>query len=342
MSKNQHTTFKVATAKKSNRSRVIFSFILTFFLGFGFFSYVNAADSSSNNDSMGTACCNAIVNAINSLKSVVVADSVATLSLLNELVNSSYNFSSEITTASGSGYIQDQGLVALKTAGLTTGLTQNTLVRNSSQSKQLSSSLANLVPKQSSNNSSQSAANFSISSLLGTSSLTTQQDAAAKNLILFLSNQGNPVPLLDSKYDNSDNSSFQTYRNSLGAYTAIQSTAINSLYHLLETRTPQDGLGAFIGLAPNTQASPLQLQAYMANRALSAEWMSSIVQASPSDVQREILFSLSNLQHMMFMNYQQMEQLNASLAVQILQQQSGITRANLLQLRDTAMKSTSS
>jgi hypothetical protein len=185
---------------------------------------------------------------------------------------------------------------------------------------------------------------FSISSILDNFSL--QEDSPemqnARYYIQFLSGKNNPVmpptPNMNTDHAN-EKIPVQQYKAALGAFTAAQSVALNTLYKALAARTVQKDLGKTAGMDKN-DASPLEIQQHLAKQSFSDSWAEKVLtEATPADIQRQQLFLLASIQNLLFENRLQMEQINVNLAALILQAQQDATRKGLSAMRTQAIRS---
>jgi hypothetical protein len=121
---------------------------------------------------------------------------------------------------------------------------------------------------------------------------------------------------------------------------AIRSMSINILNQLIAERTPMPGLASAAGfneknlksLTPNEQeefkngksASPLQVEAYQANhRIQDPKWYQSVQNASPADVQRNILITLAEIEHQNYEAHLDRERILAALTASNLMSNMG-------------------
>ena len=85
-----------------------------------------------------------------------------------------------------------------------------------------------------------------------------------------------------------------------------------------------DGLGTAAGLAATQKASPLQVEAYQANhRIQDSKWYQSVQNASPADVQRNILIVLAEIEHQNYEAHLDRERLLAAITASNLQTNIG-------------------
>lgn len=154
-------------------------------------------------------------------------------------------------------------------------------------------------------------------------------------------------PRLVSQLVNSD--SYAEYQYKVRTLLAIRSILINSLNHLIAERTPMKGLGAAAGLAANTPASPLQVEAFRANRRaenlLTAQqkqlpkdqqpnWYTTVENASPATVQRETLIVLAEIEQQNYQAHLDRERILA--AITALGLQNNMTKTKHVTETDSA------
>ncbi len=175
-----------------------------------------------------------------------------------------------------------------------------------------------------------SADTYSIATLLQTPNITSgsTQWKQAQALIQLLGGNGVPEYQLDAATLKTNTNAVKAYQAAFGSYVAYQSVGMNALYGLLQERQATSGITLPGNASP---ASPLELDAYTANRRLSNTWLTNIVNtATPADAQKEMLILLAEMRYEMFANRMQLEQLNATMATLNLQ---------MLQVNKTQMNS---
>lgn len=112
---------------------------------------------------------------------------------------------------------------------------------------------------------------------------------------------------------------YQSYMMNIRNLLALRSMAVQALNQLIAERTPIAGLGKMAGLASDA-ASPLQVEAYMANhRIQDPNWYESVQKASPATLQRKTLVILAEIEHQNYEAQLQREQLLAQLAAMNIQ-----------------------
>ncbi len=159
---------------------------------------------------------------------------------------------------------------------------------------------------------------FSIDSIIGPVAYTSDQVLAAQSYIKFITQAYMPMgSSIDFKqlsgmspkgFENFQRISivYQTYQASVRSYMALSSISLSNFNSLIAERTVQTGLGASAGLTapssdgslqPVADASPLQVENFVANRRISSvPWYQSMAAASPATVQRETLFVLAEIE----------------------------------------------
>jgi hypothetical protein len=182
----------------------------------------------------------------------------------------------------------------------------------------------------------QNSTSFDMNSLLTPLQYDTQGQQNALNFITLVSGQGNPLSVIDfSNVPNPqsalNNSKIANYLATLRTYTAQQATGLSTLYHQYAERLPSTDLGALANeLPPPNPAttlsglpanpSALQIREYLATRRVrDNNWYTSMSVASPIEVQRQTLYLLAEMRAEMFHQDMEMERLNTSLAVLVLQ-----------------------
>ncbi|MBI5447524.1 MAG: hypothetical protein HY939_02200 [Gammaproteobacteria bacterium] len=132
---------------------------------------------------------------------------------------------------------------------------------------------------------------------------------------------GSLVPNLTTEKDKKaayGDPSFQAYLANLRAYEASQSMAMNNLQFLISQRTPVAGLGLKEAGLPQENVSPLKLDETLSKMRINAEWYTNMASASPSAVQREMLFLLAEIRYELFqMRLENQRLLAAQTALQI-------------------------
>jgi hypothetical protein len=192
-----------------------------------------------------------------------------------------------------------------------------------------------------------------IGTLLNPLTYSKDQTKEAQNFITWSSGLGNPVRTIDfsrllkvkdpggvlytpetiSKYLlNKPN--VVNYLVALRTYVAELSVGLSNLYHIYEERLPIDdatALGKQLAAA-GTPANPSELKAltlptsvaqvqqYLATRRVAdGQWYAQMLQATPIELQRQMLFLLAEMQAQQFRTNMELERLNATLSVMELQ-----------------------
>lgn len=198
--------------------------------------------------------------------------------------------------------------------------------------------------------------NFDFASLITPAGYSQTQESGAKlfvryaaqstqNLTSGLTNltklDGNPALLIALKKD----PIYQQFTLTMRTLLAIRSISINSLNQLVAERIPMPGLAAAAGfntkdkatltsdeqteLKANT-ASALQVQAYQANhRVQDPKWYNSVQNASPADVQRNILIVLAEIEQQNYEAHLDREHLLAAITASNLQGSMGAISGTL-------------
>src|SRR3990167_643195 len=155
---------------------------------------------------------------------------------------------------------------------------------------------------------------FNFATIVTPMAYTPEQLKAANQFLLFAARStesllggvnfadlyGKPEALFKLK----QNPDYQHFVLMIRNFLSIRSISINLLNQLIAERTPVKGLGAAAGLSADKSASPLEVEAYRANHRLEdPRWYSSIENASPATVQREMLILLAEIEHQNFQAY---------------------------------------
>ncbi len=135
---------------------------------------------------------------------------------------------------------------------------------------------------------------------------------AAINFILLASNALDPLNFEQSRGDRSQQDWYRYLATSWGI-TAKMSIVLSNLFYTLRQREIIPGLGALAGL-PQNDASPRQVEAYMAQRRLSQTWLNQIEQSPPIVIQREGLHVLAEMQRLMHLSKEQDERILITLS----------------------------
>lgn len=168
----------------------------------------------------------------------------------------------------------------------------------------------------------------------------------AKNFIGYISNQFNPIPLIDFTQIISssqlaqalNNPAVQQYLLTIRQTVANDSTGMNNLYYLYNERVSQNTnalLGTqFTTIAPGTlpqnlqtKASPLALEKWMATHRLTnyqsdkntPTWSDAMETATPATLQRETVYLLAEIRYEMYQQRMLQERILATASVQQLQ-----------------------
>jgi hypothetical protein len=115
---------------------------------------------------------------------------------------------------------------------------------------------------------------------------------------------------------------YRNYQLSARSSTAARSVAINNFEKIIAERTPIKDLGTKAGLKdkdgkPIADASPLQVESYLANRRVdNPAWYAHVSAASPANVQRETLIVLAEIEAQNFQAHMDRERMLATLSAQ--------------------------
>lgn len=207
--------------------------------------------------------------------------------------------------------------------------------------------------------------NFNFASLITPTAYSSTEAAAAKRYVIYAAQStqdltttltnckerpcsitelaSNPAALIAIKKD----PIYAEFALTVRSMLAIRSITINTLNHLIAERTPMPGLAAAAGfnkkdkskLTPqeqnelkNNEASPLQVAEYQANhRIQDPNWYQSVQNASPADVQRNILIVLAEIEHQNYEAHLDRERLLAAITASNLQSSLGTANTVLEQ-----------
>lgn len=178
---------------------------------------------------------------------------------------------------------------------------------------------------------------FSFSSLLQPLAYTDQGTAAANFLTFITQGYNNPsTPInygsFQAKMAQAENATdkmslylqllqdnnYINYQLSARSAIASRSVAVNNFQNLITERTPVTGLGTTAGLPGGGNASPLQVESYLATRrANTPAWYTQVQTESPTSVQRETLVVLAEIEAQNFQAHLDSERLLATLSAQM-------------------------
>ncbi|PHQ80778.1 MAG: hypothetical protein COB66_04020 [Coxiella sp. (in: Bacteria)] len=103
---------------------------------------------------------------------------------------------------------------------------------------------------------------------------------------------------------------------------------MNNFEHIISERTPVKDLGTKAGIPGVKDASPLQIQEYLATRRVSSpQWFTSVQSASATSVQRQTLIVLAEIEAQNFQAHLDSERMLATMSAQTAM--SGSLSANL-------------
>lgn len=199
---------------------------------------------------------------------------------------------------------------------------------------------------------------FTVDSLLGPDAYTQDQQNAAQYYVNFITQSYNPLgstlnlaPLASLSYASflnfqRNNLVYQNYQAGVRSYTAMNSLALSNYNLLMTERTVQSGLGTTVGLTvpsssglqPVADASPLQVQEFMATRRINnVQWYKDMAAASPATVQRESLYVLAEIEAQLWQQHLDSERMIATLSAMELG--SSMTLRNQLQIQESSVNS---
>jgi hypothetical protein len=150
---------------------------------------------------------------------------------------------------------------------------------------------------------------------------------AAFGYLQFVSSLGEPIGINQSELVEAQKKLMattevgRTYTVSLRSIIAARSAAIDNLLKMYVRRLPIDGLGEKAGMPDKVDASPAEVEHYIATRRTTdAQWYTSMSKASAPTVARETLFVLTEIQQQLYNLGQDNERMLAMLSVMQLDQ----------------------
>ncbi len=199
---------------------------------------------------------------------------------------------------------------------------------------------------------------FDINSLIGPDGYTSDQQTAAQYYINYISENYIPLgstlslkALASLSYPafvnfQRNNTVYQTYQAGVRSYTALESVALSNYNQLMTERTVQQALGTTIGmtiptangLQPVSDASPLQVQEFIAtHRINNPQWYKDMAAGSPFTVQRESLFVLAEIEAQLQQLHADNERLLTTLSA--LELGTALSQKTQLQIQETNVNS---
>lgn len=198
-----------------------------------------------------------------------------------------------------------------------------------------------------------SIANYNMASLLGPVAYTNDQKDAAKKYVQYASLLAVPLEMPTVKDLEAAKDNGIRYLIFLRTYIAAQAAGLNNLYQMYIARTPVTGLGKAAGME-NDDASPLQVEEYAATRRLNPNiktpvkgfddlgretatpmtWRQSIEEASPAQVQREMVYLLAEMRYELYQQRLATERLTAIMSMMQIEQ-----NRQALAIENTTLKS---
>ncbi|OGT40946.1 MAG: hypothetical protein A3F13_02460 [Gammaproteobacteria bacterium RIFCSPHIGHO2_12_FULL_40_19] len=195
---------------------------------------------------------------------------------------------------------------------------------------------------------------FNFASLITPTGYSPSEEMASKEFLVYaaqskqnLTEELTNLPSLDGNWQAlitlKKDPIYTKFVLNVRALLAIRSITINSLNQLIAERTPMQGLAPAAGftrkdasLTPTEQqelrenkASPLQVEAYQANhRVQDPKWYQDVQNASPADVQRNILIVLAEIEHQNYQAHLDRERLLGAITASNLQ--SNLTAVNTM------------
>ena len=177
---------------------------------------------------------------------------------------------------------------------------------------------------------------FNFDTLFSPTSYTLDQLTATKRYVQYATQDYEPlIEGVDfSKLQNQppstlkkfvDSSIYKDYQLNIRSALAARSMVLSNYNYLIAERTPIAGLGAQAGVTDSlgkavTNASPLQVQYYIANHKLrSKKWYQTMAKASPATIQRETLYTLTEIESQNYQAHLDRERLLATFTAMELQ-----------------------
>lgn len=181
---------------------------------------------------------------------------------------------------------------------------------------------------------------FDFAKLISEKSYSTAEEASAQQFLKYAANSedsftknihfsdlfSNSQALFNLK-NGKDSATYKRYVFNLRSLLASRSMVTSAINNLIAERTPMQGLGAAAGITTaNASASPLQVEAYRAtHRIEDPTWYTSIANAKPATVEREILVVLAEIEYQNYEAHLDRERIEGELAASALQ---GAAQAN--------------
>jgi hypothetical protein len=152
--------------------------------------------------------------------------------------------------------------------------------------------------------------------------LLVPTDKAAFGYLQYAANMGQPIGINYSALNDNQKKLLEStpqgrqYRVALRSMIAARSLAMDNLIRSYSKRLPVDGLGEAAGIPNQENASPAELEHFIATRrATNPEWFASISQASEAAIARESLYVLVEIQQLLYGMRQDNERILATLSV---------------------------
>lgn len=176
---------------------------------------------------------------------------------------------------------------------------------------------------------------YNLNSLLGPIAYSDKdQSSAAKRFIQYASLLTIPFEMPTMEQLNEAKITGEKYLVFLRTYITVQSVGLSNLYQMYLARKPVTNLGKEAGMSKN-DASPLEVEQFAATRRLnpaiktsvvtfdgngnkktiSKNWHESMEQASPAQVQREMVYLLAEMRHELYQQRLATERLTALMSV---------------------------
>ena len=303
-------------------------------------SYSNPDNGDGSGDS-GSQCCSSAMSALCQIDTDITTGFSNITDLINKLFVTATDMTTTITsvisnTSASMAYIDNDDMNTSVSTNTNNDI--NTLMNNDAQAQlEIAKQFAQQLP--SSGTGSFNVNNFSISSLMNEPGIESSKQPDVLNMIKTLANYGSPVKNLDANYaKQTSNTSVIEFQSSLGAYNAAQSNALNALYRIAQERTIVSGLSSSAGVPNGQEISPWQLDEYNVYQALNAAKNGSLADANVVELLRASYLDQAGMQYELFKNRQELQQLNATMAVIQLQLLNSIDKNTLNQQRLKAVK----
>ena len=329
----------------SKKRNLLILAAITTALGLSLSQYGFADNSSGNSNSSSSGCCQQTITVLNEINNTVSSGFKTVIGLVNQLVATTLDFQTMIQGNNGLKTLAEGNYVTRDSAFLSGEYTANMLLSSSQQIQTINQDLASLIPARNADNSQNQAnkqtldslRNFELSQALNTATMSQDQQQQAQKAIQFLA--GSVPPPLDTNYLRLNTSGINNYKVTLGSVAATQNLALIPLNNAIILRSPQKGLGDFMGKGQNSSASPMELQQYMATLPLSSQWAGQLATGTAADRQMAIVYLLASINYQLYNTQRILEQGTLVQSANLLQAQNVAMRERLEKLRSDAIQS---